>query len=33
VNIPLTLQEIEGDAVFLYTRHPATPAPTPAGAT
>lgn len=26
VNIPLTLQEIEGDAVFLYVRHPGTDA-------
>lgn len=26
VNIPLTLQEIEGDAVFLYARHPDTEA-------
>ena len=24
VNIPLTLQEIEGDAVFMYARHPGT---------
>ena len=26
VDIPLTLQEIEGDAVFLYARHPGTQA-------
>jgi hypothetical protein len=26
VDIPLTLQEIEGDAVFLYARHPGTEA-------
>ena len=26
VDIPLTLQEIEGDAVFLYARHPGTDA-------